>query len=645
MRALAAEAQGEDVGAAEALAAVTQGELASFIEEAVEAYTGRDVSIGRFDVNLDWEALEVLANDVSLANADWAAGAPMLAVRSVRAKLDPAALLSGRLVLPLAEISGAKLIYAINEAGQSNLPVQQQASEDERPFRAKELPLVRDLKLDDVKIVYSNRVTGADTVMDLAAASFSAPEGEGMSLSVDGFYEGLPLKVSGSGGSWRALTQPDDDAFALDVAASVGPLSAKASGTVAEPFAGRGMDLAVRVEGDEVPAVFPINNAIVAPTPSLALSTRLTTEEDTKRRKVWSLSDFKARLDDTEVTGELTLVATNDRRRVAGSLRAEPFHLDDIVAFFSGPDQDEGPEEEADGQVLPDEQLQLSFFQRLDADLDLDLLDVRMAGMPLDRLSVELALEDGILRLQPMHATQDGAEVTIFMSLYSEAEPVQTDVKLQLRRLSLDRIVPDLPVAAVPLTGRLGGEISLGAHGNSVAELLGSASGDILLAMDRGQISGLLIELLGIDIVESLGLVVTEEDHDDSVPIRCAIADLALDEGRANIKHFIIDTRDTLIRAEGTIDLGEETLDVKVVPHPKDFSLLSLRSTIGIGGTFAQPQVFPDPVGLGVEDTADKVANAILAPILGLLPPIDTGLGGDSQCRKLLEQAKGGSPS
>lgn len=637
----AAPPQGEAPGADEALAAITQGELASFVEKAVESYTGREMSIGRLDVDLGWEVVEVRAEDVRLANAGWAKAEPMLSLGSMTVRIQPADLLAGRVVIPLVEISEAKLVHAVNESGKSNLPLPQDGEESAGGFDPSSLPLIRKLEMDDVEVVHRNLKTGVDARLLLTTASYAAPDGEAMSLAADGEYQGLPLKIDATAGTWQALTEATDEAFPLDLKASLGALSAKASGTIAEPVALRGVDVTIRIDGDEVPEVYPLARIFAAPTPTFDISGRLDSARRGEAGTAWSLSDIDARLGSTRMSGNLKLVTAGERPHLGGTLRADPFRLDDVTAFFSEPEQGGEPEEkDADGRVLPDSELPFSALHQLDADLDLRLVDVRAAGATLDVLTADLTLDDGTLRLQPLRAERGEAQVTAFASLYSKAQPVQTDLKVDLSRLSLERIIGDVPLASVPVTGRLGGNVELGMSGDTLAEMLGSADGSIFLAMDDGQLSGLLIELLGLDVTEALGLAVTEGDDDAAVPIRCALTQFDADAGTLDVQHFVIDTADTLIRADGTVGLGKETLDLEIVPHPKDFSLLSLRSPIGIQGTFAQPEIFTDPVGLGVESTADKVINALLTPIVGLLPPIDAGLGADSRCRELVEQAR-----
>lgn len=47
-----------------------------------------------------------------------------------------------------------------------------------------------------------------------------------------------------------------------------------------------------------------------------------------------------------------------------------------------------------------------------------------------------------------------------------------------------------------------------------------------------------------------------------------------------------------------------------------------------------------DPIGIGVEGTLKKVVNAVLTPIVGLAPPIDEGVGEDSDQAQLIAEAK-----
>ena len=146
-----------------------------------------------------------------------------------------------------------------------------------------------------------------------------------------------------------------------------------------------------------------------------------------------------------------------------------------------------------------------------------------------------------------------------------------------------------------------------------------------------------MMELAGLDIAESLGVAIK---GDEPIPIRCIVADLPARQGVFTTRTLIFDTTDTIIQGNGTINMREETADLTLTPMPKDFSPLSVRSPIRIQGTFADPSVFTDPSRLGVNTTIKKIINAVLTPVIGLLPPIDEGVGEDTDCDTLIQQAK-----
>lgn len=629
--------QGEGLDAGDAVAAITQGELRSFVEKAVQTYTGRAISIDRIDVDLGLDAVEARAGGVALANADWGRAEDMLTVDSLKARIDVGALFTGSIVAPLVDIDGARVIYAINESGETNLPLPKSKQEANKPFSLAGLPLVREARLNDVTAIYRNAQSGVEAELDLASASFTAADGKPIKLVAEGRYDGAPLKIDASGGTWQALTEETGEPFPIELASSLGALSASASGTIGQPAQLQGLDLKIEINADQIPAVYPLAKTFIQPTPALHLAGHVTSETGEQGTTRYTIADLDASLDKSEITGgTLTVSFAGPRPRVEGRVQASQFWFDDLTSYFSAP----SAQEKTGKGVLPESSFwPLPAFRAADANVDFELGQFHGFGLYFDMLSGTATTDDGVFRFQPIRGTRGEAEMVTYVSVYSNASPVKTDVKAEISRLNLDRRVSNLPVASVPITGRLSSRVKLGMDGNTIARMAGTANGEIVFAIDKGQVSGLLLELLGLDVAEALGLVVSEDDEDVPVKIRCAMGNMPVADGVVTLKTFVIDTADTVIKADGTVGLDKETLDLEVVPYPKDFSLLSLRAPIGIQGTFAAPEIFTDPAGIGVESTADKVINAILTPIAGLLPPFDSGQEDGSDCRKLMEEA------
>jgi AsmA family protein len=87
----------------------------------------------------------------------------------------------------------------------------------------------------------------------------------------------------------------------------------------------------------------------------------------------------------------------------------------------------------------------------------------------------------------------------------------------------------------------------------------------------------------------------------------------------------VLDNQDSVIRVDGQIDLRDETLALRAVVRPKDFSLLSLRSPLTVTGTLADPVVGIEGRQLAARGVAALALATVAAPIAALVPFIDPG--------------------
>ena len=171
------------------------------------------------------------------------------------------------------------------------------------------------------------------------------------------------------------------------------------------------------------------------------------------------------------------------------------------------------------------------------------------------------------------------------------------------------------------LTGKLDALVKVKGSGRSTAEILGSLDGDIRMHLRDATISHLAVEAGGIDVAQALGMLVK---GDESLPIQCNVADLDVAQGVAKPKVFVLNTRDSTIWIDGTVSLRDETLDLRAVVSPKDFSPLTLRTPVHVKGTFAEPKV-----SLELGKLAGKAGAAgllaLLNPLAAIIPFIDPG--------------------
>jgi hypothetical protein len=153
--------------------------------------------------------------------------------------------------------------------------------------------------------------------------------------------------------------------------------------------------------------------------------------------------------------------------------------------------------------------------------------------------------------------------------------------------------------------------------------------------MGQGQVSNLLLELVGLDGREILKFLM---GGDKDVRVRCAATSFDVKGGLMTSRAVVFDTTDTVIYGKGTANLGTEQLDIWLHPYPKDKSILSLRSPINVGGTFGAPHVAPDKKALA-QRGALAVALGAINPLLSLAATYEPGPGEDANCSAVLKEA------
>ncbi len=596
------------------------------VERQVEARTGRAFDIGgNLDVDLGRTTV-VRADALRFANAAWSQADDMATADRLEIHVRPFEMLRNRR-LEIAELRLAKpdvLLETGDEGGNWDF-----GSEGDGGG-----PVFRRLWIDDGRLRFID--AKAETDVDLAVATregdanLAAPP-----LAVDGkgHWRGAPFTLEGTAESPLELVGGDAP-YRIDLRAAAGTTRARARGQLVDPFKLQAFDLQFALSGQDMEELFPLLGIAVPPSPPYALDGRLRREG-----KTWHYEGFTGEVGESDLGGNVTIETGGEKLFLKADLRSKLLDFDDLGGFVGAPPESDGGEDtnpelaaaqrerEARGRILPDHPYDLRKLNAMDADVRWKAARIEAPGLPLDAMDAHLKLEDGIVLLDPLNFGVAGGEIRSNIRMDARRDVIQTRADIIARGLELGRLFPDGALANEAV-GRVGGRVEVDGTGNSIARMLGSADGDIALGMGAGSVSNLLMELAGIDIYEALKFLIGK---DRKVQVRCAFGDFAVEDGLMTARALAFDTSDTIIVGKGTISLGEESLDLELRPRPKDRSILSLRSPLVIGGTFADPSFRPDMARLGLRG-ALALALGSIAPPAALLATIELGGGEDSGC-------------
>ena len=595
------------------------------VERLVSASTGRSFEIGgELDVDLGRTTV-VRAGQLALGNAEWSDTPEMASADALELHVRILPLLRGRIHLPELRLSRPDLLLETGEDG-GNWRFDGTSDGGDGPR-------IDHLQVDQGRFRFID--AARQTHGDLAVASSEAGDApvRPLALTGEGQWRGEAFELSGAVASPLELRDTETP-YALDLRASAGATRAHARGAITRLIGLSAFNVEMALSGKDLEDLYPLLGIALPHTPPYELDGRLVRDAN-----VWRYEGFSGRVGDSDLGGGAKVTTGGERLLFEGDLHSDLLDFDDLAGFIgAAPDSGAGetgnPELEAEaaaraaeGRLLPDTPYDLHKLRTMDADVRWQATRIEAPGWPIDDMDVRIHLDAGLLRLDPLDFGVAGGRLRSTIRMDARREAIATSAAIRARGLELARLFPDSELAA-DAVGRISGDIDLTGGGNSIAAMLGSADGEAALGMGPGELSNLLLELAGLDIYEALKFLIGK---DRKVAIRCAFGDFAVEDGVMTARALALDTSDTIIVGEGTIDLGQETLDLVLRPRPKDRSILALRSPLVVDGTFVDPGFRPDMALLGLRGAIALTLGSI-APPAALLATLELGGGEDSDC-------------
>lgn len=602
------------------------------IGEWVYQQTGREFAIdGDLEASVSMQPW-ISARDVRLGNTNWASEPEMVRVEHLEMRLDLRALARGRLVFTDLRLEGAEIHLEADGEGRVNWDLERIDRPDEPPW----IPRIEELVIDASRLTFRDHPRGIELDAALTSVDAVSPdEGElPVSLVGEGRIQDRPFALSMRGGSLLSLRDADEP-FPIDLEAEVSETELTMAGSLLKSPYHAHIDAALRIEGPNVALLVPILQIPLPSTPPYVLSGQLLRDED-----VWRFEDFDGTVGNSDLAGTLIVETDRERPLIVADLVSRNLEFRDLGAVIGLPPDTELVQEADEPEhvrVLPDARLQVEQVQQNDARVTFRGERVVTRHLPVYEVELDLDLEEGVLQFTPLRFALAGGAFVLFTSIYSGVEPVHTDYDLRLSGVRLTDLFEDTPMEGTG-EGILEGRARFSTSGESIRSAMATASGSAALMMERARIDGSLLRLLDVGFLEALAI--TQEDAEpDAMHIRCFVAGFDIEDGIMQTSTMILDTEDSLIAGEGSVDLGEETFTLNVEGQAKDPGLAGTRVPVQLSGTFTTLSLEVDPSGLVIRGGLAAGLAALVTPLAAVVPFIDPGLAEDSDCLQLMEEA------
>jgi uncharacterized protein involved in outer membrane biogenesis len=207
--------------------------------------------------------------------------------------------------------------------------------------------------------------------------------------------------------------------------------------------------------------------------------------------------------------------------------------------------------------------------------------------LPVQSLAARVQVENGRATVRPLDLGFGGGKVVGELSVDAAAANPTSRVNLRFDGVELAAFFRGSRFFDTT-DGRLKGRIVLAGTGRSLAQVMGSADGDIVMTMAGGSVSGLIVSLADLQIGSALVLYIT---GDNRIPIRCAIGRLKFDHGLAAFDKTLMDTQKSILHFDGEAALKTQQLRSKITADTKQFDLLDLHSPVLIEGKIRSPSI------------------------------------------------------
>ncbi|MBF0332263.1 MAG: AsmA family protein [Alphaproteobacteria bacterium] len=647
----------------------------------VERSIGRPVAFeGAFSLELSLDPA-LVATEVTVANAPWGSRPEMVRIRRVEAHIGLVPLLMQKVRVERLVLVEPDILVETDAQGRRNwsldAPPPVQAAPAIDPAAAPIGFAVARLQIDKAEILSLNggdgrrdhikldRLTMATEApsapvtlagagewngqrFDLSGVFGSLVEAQagkpypvklnakmgGLVAAIDGVVtdprhaRGWSAKLSLEGGEWAdaallagrtdpklgpfrfaaRLEQTSDGPTLLDVEAAVGRrdlVLVGAKGKVADPLGRKGFDLALTVESDRTAALSDLLGTAIPALPPVKISAAVTDAPEG-----WKLAGLRATVGRGDASGDVLVRMGGERPVIQGRLSSS---LVDLAELMTG-GKPVPPKGEPDHRLFSDRPLPVGLLALADIQLDWTIDRLLLIGAVAEKASLGIVVEDGRAVLRPAAERLGGGRTHGRLSLDGRADPAALTLDFEADAVSLGEVLAGLALTDRVRDGRSDISVNLRGRGASPRDVMAKLDGQATLITGRALVKG----------ANALDQLAPWRPPADETRVECAVGRFAFIKGMATAQALLFDTNDMTMAGKGAVDLAAETVDLTMVPRPKDLSLLGLALPMDVRGRLAGPEVTPNPLPVG-RDLALAAAGAPVSPLGVPLPFVNPG--------------------
>jgi uncharacterized protein involved in outer membrane biogenesis len=615
------------------------------IVAAVENATGRKLDIAQ-DMKLSLWPLGIGVKQVSFANAAWGSRPQMATVGEFTAQVDLMALIGGQVKVDSLVLNDVDLLLEKDRQGRANwdfagqqpAPQQQPQSQPAQQPGGTAIPSIENVSLKNVRVAYRDAQTNSQNNVALSELTVKQASGGLLAVKMVADVDGKAITADGTLGSFDDLMSGSRP-WPIKMTATLPGAKVSVDGSIAQPMQAKGIALKLNVDAPDLAKVAALAGASA---PAVPLTLQADVKDAGPQR--YALSNIAAKIADSDLSGNAEVNLAGAKPSVRFDLASKNMDVTQLMpkesAAAAKPAVGGSAGGSAGGQqrLFSSDPLPLDGLNAVDASGSYKAERLKAPMLDAQGVALNLTLKDGVLNAKPAIANLSNGSLNGDITVNAKSKSMSA--KLDGKGVVLSEY---LQKAGITDIVRRGGATDLvldvTSSAASVQQMMAGLNGRMVLKVGEGELKEEYIR----DFLPGLARAVSALDRATAkTKLHCVVSGLEFKSGVVTPKAILAETGSMTMTGDGTVNLGTERLDLKLVPSSRDTGLAALLPPVNVRGSLTDPSFTPDSAALAKGVLGTVAGVAALGPLAILSPAM--GSGGDdaaTACAKAVALAEG----